>query len=100
MAESFNSLVNKATSSSSNFDSYEVDTSDKQIVMKLEIGAPGQKSLSRVKIDTTSLAKDVNGEINNLKVGTNKSVRGRFLLVETVVTDILGGTDDTLSNSP
>ena len=95
MAESFNSLVNKATSSSSNFDSYEVDTSDKQIVMKLEIGAPGQKSLSRVKIDTTSLAKDVNGEINNLKVGTNKSVRGRFLLVETVVTDILGGTDDT-----
>jgi len=95
MAKSFSSLVNETTSSSSNFESYEVDTSDKPIVMNLEIGAPGQKSLSRVKIDNSPLATDVNGEIKNLQVGTNKSVRSRFLLVRTVVTDILGGTDDT-----
>ena len=95
MAVSFSSLAKNATSLTSTTDVYQVDGSDTPVVMNLEIGAPGQTSLSRVKIGSVFLAKDEDGGIENLEVGTNKSVNGRFLNVKTVVTDIQGGTNET-----
>lgn len=95
MATSLKSLVDKATSKTSITDLYRVDDSNTPIILNLAVGAPGQKSMSKIKIGNKILADGVNGMINNLKVGTNDSVNNRFLNVKTIVTDIQGGTNDT-----
>ena len=95
MGRLLNKLIENSTSQTSLTDIYLVDKSEKQIKMKLEIGAPGQTAMSKVKIGKTVLLEEHDGAIDDLLVGTNAGVNGKFLTIKTVVTDIKGKPDDT-----
>ena len=95
MGNLLNKLVASSKSQTSLTDIYKVDKSEKEIKIKLGIGAPGQSSLSKVKLGKTVLLDDHDGPVPSLLLGTNTSVNGKFLNIKTVVTDIKGKPDDT-----
>jgi hypothetical protein len=95
MGRLLNKLIGSSTSQTSLTDIYRVDNSQKEVRMKLDIGAPGQTSLSKVKLGKTVLLDDHDGPVANLVLDTNSLLNGRFLTIKTVVTDIKGKPDDT-----
>src|SRR5688572_20115166 len=71
-------------------DIYLVNESDKDILLNLKIGPAMVKAVSNVKLESKTLLSEHEGQISNLKAGTNKTVNAKFLTIKTVATHILG----------
>ena len=95
MATSFKKLLDDSTGQTSLTDIYLVDGSAGEIKMTLGIGAAMQKSLSKIKLGKTILLDEHEGSIKTLSLGTNASVKGKFLNIKTVVIDIKGLPNET-----
>ena len=95
MATSLKKLQENSTGKTSLTDIYMVDDSGKEVKLNLGIGAAKQKSLSKIKLGRNILLDEHEGSVKNLHLGSNASLKGKFLNIKTVVTDINGLPNET-----
>lgn len=93
--KSVKTLFKESTSKTAHFDTYKVDKSDNIISMNVFPGDTGQASISEAYIEGVKIIGEQEGPVNDLQLGTNKKLRGKFLDVYTLVTDIPGEPDLT-----
>lgn len=74
---------------------YPVKDSPKKIDVKIIPGDTGQSAVTEIYLDGTPLLKNHAGKLDWFTIGTNQSLRAKFLEVYTVVTDIPGPPDKT-----
>ena len=82
-------------SRSSHFDPYKINNSDKEIQIKVIPGDTGQSATTEAWLDDKLILKKHDGPLDWLTIGTNQSLRGKYLDLYTSVTDIPGKPDQT-----
>lgn len=82
-------------SRSSHFDPYKINDSDKEIQVKVIPGDTGQSATTEAWLDDQSILKNHDGPLDWMTIGTNRSLRGKYLDLYTSVTDVPGKPDLT-----
>jgi hypothetical protein len=77
------------------YDEYKVNKSTDVIFMSVYPGDTGQAALTEVFIEGNKIIEKHPGAIEDYELGTNKSLRGRFIDVYTLVTDVQQGSNLT-----
>ncbi len=82
-------------SRSTHFDPYKINDSGKDVQVKVIPGDSGQSSVTEAWLDDKVILKNHPGPLDWLTIGTNQSLRGKYLELYTTVTDIAGQPDKT-----
>ncbi len=82
-------------SRSSHFDPYKITDSTAEIQVKVIPGESGQSAVTEAWLEDKPILKNHAGALDWLTIGTNQSLRGKYLEVYTAVTDIPGKPDKT-----
>lgn len=93
--KSLKTLFKESNGKTAHFDEYLINKSTDKITLDLKIGDTGQASVSDVMIDDKTILSGAEGNIKKLELGSNKSLRGKFLDVIIIITDVATDTDKT-----
>ncbi len=77
------------------YDEYKVNQSTDVILMSVYPGDTGQAALTEVFLEGNKILEKHPGSIEDFELGTNKSLRGKFVDVYTLVTDVQQDSDLT-----
>ena len=93
--KSLKTIFKEREDKTAHFDTYKIDKSDIMITMNVFPGDTGQASLSEAYLEDIKIIDAAQGAIEAFPVDTNKKLRGKFLEVYTIVTDLPGEPDLT-----
>ena len=82
-------------SRSSHFDPYKINNSEKEIQVKVIPGDNGQSSVTEAWLEDKAVLKNHAGPLDWFTIGSNQSLRGKYLELYTAVTDVPGQPDKT-----
>lgn len=94
-AKSIKTQFKESSTKTAHFDTYKIDKSDNKILMNVFPGDTGQAALTEAYLDNVKIIEAAEGAVDSFELGTNKKLKGKFLEVYTVVTDIPGDPDLT-----